>query len=824
MKFVVHIGDGKTGTSAIQKTLNTQRARLESHGVLYLGLMFEFVPGKHDWQRPSRIEAFHSLPAERAVAELTDMLQLSIALAHERGLHTVVLSNETLLGRSAVAIAALSKLAESGAVVMPVAYVRRHDAWARSAYLQWGLRHKTYDGQIRDFRAWSSPRNFNIYRKLEPWLNAFRESVVVRNFDAITDAAADFLQVLGIDDPDITPARANETPAAEELALRALFNHGVEGRVAPARFNQLFDAQSVDFRLSIGKWLKSKLPSKAELERIVEQCADDRARIDAILLTGSQPPLSTDPMSDKPVVLDNDVMLGTLFQMIAGQAKRIEQLEQQLDALSAHYDAGSQAGMTQLLSWDVPVDRQVADAIAPSLGYFGAGKLDHLEIPVKGAIRELTLSVSDDKTTFLNLRKLELFKNGKALQPSSGQISLEQSSVSDGGEANGPSSLIAGTGIHSAGERSPWWKARFDPPLEVDELRVWNRSDCWGCRSRSLEVRMMDAAGASRCLYSGLGRANLQHVLAAASAASGISPPMPDTAAAAASIRQQLIALIAARLRSDQLKLVDIDWRNIVPMLDVWHSADPTPDEWTLMAAFLLAQQQARSGTSIKAFSLLLDSQARLERLQHELNQLGGSLGFGGFMLTRHGVKPEGVLRRHPERFLQHMVSVLAALENMGREPVLAYGTLLGAVRDGHFISHDDDIDLLYRARAASRAEVEKEVMEVKQALKAEGFRVVDLLPNSLNMHVIDAKNGAVMDVFPTWEEGNLLQMHMEAMKVRGIPPTIVYPRGRIAFLGEDLPVPAQPDVYLEERYGPGWRVSDQFFEWPWKLKSAETR
>ena len=99
------------------------------------------------------------------------------------------------------------------------------------------------------------------------------------------------------------------------------------------------------------------------------------------------------------------------------------------------------------------------------------------------------------------------------------------------------------------------------------------------------------------------------------------------------------------------------------------------------------------------------------------------------------------------------------------------------------------------------------------------GFRVVNLLPNSLNMHVIDSRNGAVMDVFPCWEEQERLCMHMESMKIRGIDPAIVYPSGTLSLLGRTLPAPADPEAFLQERYGDGWRVSDQFFEWPWPLK-----
>jgi hypothetical protein len=59
----------------------------------------------------------------------------------------------------------------------------------------------------------------------------------------------------------------------------------------------------------------------------------------------------------------------------------------------------------------------------------------------------------------------------------------------------------------------------------------------------------------------------------------------------------------------------------------------------------------------------------------------------------------------------------------------------------------------------------------------------------------------------------------MESMKVRGIDPAIVYPASQVQLCGRMMPAPADPEAYLEERYGAGWRISDQFFEWPWPLK-----
>src|SRR5262249_14237434 len=50
----------------------------------------------------------------------------------------------------------------------------------------------------------------------------------------------------------------------------------------------------------------------------------------------------------------------------------------------------------------------------------------------------------------------------------------------------------------------------------------------------------------------------------------------------------------------------------------------------------------------------------------------------------------------HLEPLLDAIGTVVTALEEAGVRPFLAYGTLLGAVRQGDFIGHDSDADLGY--------------------------------------------------------------------------------------------------------------------------------
>lgn len=824
MRLIVHAGPGKTGSTAIQKSLRNARAALQARGVLYLGLMFEHGPvQRHAWQRPGGFEAFHKLPAAEATAQMAALMADTAAAAAASGVDTLVLSNESLFRRHAAFLEALARFRAAGHEVLAIAYARRYDELARSSYLQWGISHKTYAGPLKSFREWMDGRDIGLSRSAKEWRQRLGRAFQLRNLHASPDVVRDFLQAAGLPEDAVTPLRTYTTPGTNEIALRALFNAGSPAPVSPTRFTRLFGSAQLSFDQPLGAWLSGLLPDRDALSELGARLAGDRASVDALLRECGQPPLGDAEPQAEPPALDRDALITTLFQMLAQQALRIEALEERIagaappaptSAVAAQPPAPAQAPA-------VPpaLPAAAVDALAPALGYFGAHDQDCLRLPLPAGVREIRLSIHEPKPTFLNLRSLQLLRGGKPLALPDDGWTATQSSVSGSEARNGADGLLKLRGIHSGAESEPWWQVRFAQPVGAEQLVLCNRSDGWGSRSRSLAVDVVDAQGRAARIHDGRSPAALASVLQAAFAAAGIAPaPVPADVAAAAALRGRLLAAIAARLRTGALGRGPCDWRLLVQLLPAWGTDVVHDDEWTLLAGFLLAQQRAKGPTSIKAFSLLLSTQARLRRLQDELTALSAAAGGGTLMLTRHGIKPEGVLRQHPERFLEHLQGVLRALEAMGYEAVVAYGTLLGAVRDRHFIAHDDDVDLMFRSRAHDRAGVEAEQASVMAALRERGYKVVSLLPDSLNIHVIEPRNGAVMDVFPCWLEDGRMQMHMEGMKVRGIAPEIMFPPSRATLLDREFPAPADPAAFLGERYGDGWRQPDQFFEWPWPL------
>ena len=233
MKALVHIGMGKTGTTAIQKTLAASRAHLARHGVLYPKAAAPLSPSNHQilvWdvlasmQLPrdlvsafatgAEIEAAHRRFIERTRAQIRKTSPRCLALSAESLFRPAEPERIERLG------AAFGPLDDG---IEIAAYVRRpSDRFASS--LQQALK---YSHRIR------RPMAAATRKTLEAYAAAFgTDRVRVRLFarealvggDVVTDFVASFLAGFGIDPAALdVPAQKNETLSAESVAISRAF-------------------------------------------------------------------------------------------------------------------------------------------------------------------------------------------------------------------------------------------------------------------------------------------------------------------------------------------------------------------------------------------------------------------------------------------------------------------------------------------------------------------------------------------------------------------------------------------------------------------------
>ena len=165
----------------------------------------------------------------------------------------------------------------------------------------------------------------------------------------------------------------------------------------------------------------------------------------------------------------------------------------------------------------------------------------------------------------------------------------------------------------------------------------------------------------------------------------------------------------------------------------------------------------------------------------------------------------------HTQPLVDAAEQVLAALTEAGVDAFPAYGTLLGAVREGDFIGHDSDVDLGYVSRHRHPVDVIRESFRLQRELQARGFDVDRYSGAAFKVDVREA-DGSVrgLDVFGGFFRDGLLFLLGEI----GTPfeQDWIFPLGTTTLVGRELPAPAVPEKLLEATYGPSWRVPDPAF------------
>jgi len=465
----------------------------------------------------------------------------------------------------------------------------------------------------------------------------------------------------------------------------------------------------------------------------------------------------------------------------------------------------------------------IIDELLPGLGFFGAPPQLQLSLQIDAVVDRVEVAIAGPRPEFLNIQGVSFFgQNGTELPRP--EICRSASLSTIYGEA-APQAvmqrLLAGGLLHTQQEERPSLQVQLNEAVYLARLAVANRADAYGRRSRYIEVSAF--LGDEKVFqYRNDDERRRIGELSLLLDSLGLSETVRQDRIAPDALPSAVHTALLAQIEAGRCEL---GVRGLIQLLPV-HDVNPEPKDFhlTVCAEILLKLlgAEARLETArMKFLANVLDADDKLDRLQAEASRLR-TLRTGKnaqVVISKHHVH-EAELVAQQTRYLDALDKLFPLLQSMGVTPMLCYGSLLGAVREGRFLAHDDDVDVLYFDGSASREEAVKRKLIMIERLGALGYNTWDSGEN-FNVWV----DGVPVDVFFCWQQDGRLSLMMESYKYRDIDGAMALPPSMLEFQGRVYPVLADPAAFLEERYGSNWQISDPYHEWPWTVrKSAQRR
>ncbi|MTB88279.1 methyltransferase domain-containing protein [Aeromicrobium senzhongii] len=256
---------------------------------------------------------------------------------------------------------------------------------------------------------------------------------------------------------------------------------------------------------------------------------------------------------------------------------------------------------------------------------------------------------------------------------------------------------------------------------------------------------------------------------------------------------------------------VDTAIRQLVtdPDTPVAEPGVPWQEVVQLLTRQVLAGDRTDAYHGLRGTAALDDLQKREFIESLNVNYLFGQ----GREWTNHGVLRSFRFWSHDEkvRYLQGANRIIEMLEGVGAGVMLGFGSVLAHVRDGDFIPHDDDLDLIV---AFDSAEVPSltEALELTSAVLLDaGCEVSGDLPTHRKARWGDDHH---VDVFVGLIEGDRVSWFPSAR--RGLAVDQVLPAQEVDFLGVKVKMPARLEEYLQITYGPDWATPISNWNHPW--------
>ena len=244
-RLVLHIGAGKSGSSAIQAALKLNASALRGRGFLVPDISLG-VSGLVEGRQVRFFEATRAMGTSGSGVLAARLDGLRQAMARD-GLHTVLVSAENLVNASSMA--AMLNEASTGFQASAIAYVRRQDEYLAAAWAQWACKVNR-----APFDAWvaaQAGRAANWETTVSRWeREAPNIPLTVRVFERDRlvgrDVVRDYLSLLGNDLRDLPPPADPMNVSLNELGACICWKN-------QRMFKGAHDSRFSDFVRALGK-------------------------------------------------------------------------------------------------------------------------------------------------------------------------------------------------------------------------------------------------------------------------------------------------------------------------------------------------------------------------------------------------------------------------------------------------------------------------------------------------------------------------------------------------------------------------------------------
>ena len=222
-------------------------------------------------------------------------------------------------------------------------------------------------------------------------------------------------------------------------------------------------------------------------------------------------------------------------------------------------------------------------------------------------------------------------------------------------------------------------------------------------------------------------------------------------------------------------------------------------------------------------------AQAYLRKLKKEnrhdealkfLTKVNGIVASKNIALGPHGFVQTFALSsdKKKQKIFKELAEVLRVFNEELKIPAfISSGTLLGIVRDGALIPHDDDVDICYIGQATSEKEVVEERKILFAKLSEKGYKISH---SGLAHYWCTTPGGVSLDIFTGFLEDG--KCSMNPLKRNHVIQSDVLPLELKQTNGVQLYLPNNPDVLLSLNYGDNWRTPDPLWTFNWSLAKKE--